>query len=363
MNRKPDPIVTDVRPDPRPPAAIAREFRELLHAGARLAPAGEAKGDPGLLLQPRYAPAYRVDLFGKRFYLSRPRKNPSVRYFIAYLAGANGRGAIYPRIFYKDLSLVWRAASHLVANDDEFWIGKGAVHYRNERGYEVEESVESTTDLPLEIQGAIEDINRSQKKVVQDERPLFLVLRNGPPGRIAPYRDFTAAREAAALRGERIYGGRRVAVFGRRNVPESLRFAAGYEPDFGAVVERTASSSQLYGGVIDRYRILSTNRRIQYLFMAAPRHVWVVPPQATSQELSSFGVRVVDVHADDDLFVPGFEYHYLEDDEDPPRWVSQIPPGFVGPPAEFDSTRADARPWLDRLPVVREFRRRVLRRR
>ena len=100
--------------------------------------------------------------------------------------------------------------------------------------------------------------------------------------------------------------------------------------------------------------------RLQYLFFVAPRHVWIVPPQATTRELSSYGVRTVDVRADDDLFVPGYEYHYVEDQTDPPELVSQIPEGFAGPQTEFDPTRADASPWLDRLPIVREFRRIVL---
>ena len=72
-------------------------------------------------------------------------------------------------------------------------------------------------------------------------------------------------------------------------------------------------------------------------------------------------MRTVDVIADDDLFVPGYEYHYVEDDVDPPELVSQIPPGFVGAQADFDPTRADASAWLDRLPIVKKFRQTLLR--
>ena len=94
--------------------------------------------------------------------------------------------------------------------------------------------------------------------------------------------------------------------------------------------------------------------------MASPRSVWIVPPQATTTELMSYGVRTIDVLVDDDLCIPGFEYHFLDESEDPPVMFSQIPEGFVGPANEFDSSRADVSPWLDQLPVVREFRRRVL---
>jgi hypothetical protein len=68
----------------------------------------------------------------------------------------------------------------------------------------------------------------------------------------------------------------------------------------------------------------------------------------------------VDVLADEDLFVPGFEYHYYDDATDPPALVSQIPDGYAGPANEMDSDRADASPWIEKLPVVREFRRKVL---
>jgi len=61
--------------------------------------------------------------------------------------------------------------------------------------------------------------------------------------------------------------------------------------------------------------------------------------------------------------VPGYEYHYLDESVEPPEWVSQIPAGFVGAPSEVDDSRADASPWLERLPVIREFRRKVLKNR
>ncbi len=74
----------------------------------------------------------------------------------------------------------------------------------------------------------------------------------------------------------------------------------------------------------------------------------------------SYGVRTIDVMADEDVFIPGYEYHFVDDTENPPVLVSQIPQGFVGEASEFDPSRADASPWLDRLPVVQEFRSRVL---
>jgi hypothetical protein len=64
--------------------------------------------------------------------------------------------------------------------------------------------------------------------------------------------------------------------------------------------------------------------------------------------------------ADDDLFVPGWEYHYMDEELDPPALYSQIPKGFAGVPCPDDEHKADASPWLDRIPIVRAFRRQVL---
>jgi hypothetical protein len=125
------------------------------------------------------------------------------------------------------------------------------------------------------------------------------------------------------------------------------------------MLEVYAIGSRLYGGEIRKFRILSTNRTIQYQFVAAPRQVWIVPPQALTTELSSFGVRTIDVNADDDLFVPGYEYHFLDDSLDPPELYSQIPAGFAGGISEVDPARADASPWNERLPVLQEFRKAI----
>jgi len=105
---------------------------------------------------------------------------------------------------------------------------------------------------------------------------------------------------------------------------------------------------------------LSTNRQIQYMFVATPKQVWLIPPQALTTEIMSYGVRTVDVNASDDVFVPGYEFHFMDDAVQPPQLYSQIPLGFAGPTHPHDPARADASPWLERLPVVQEFRRRVL---
>jgi len=360
-------IVPSVRCAALESGQVGREFRALLASGARFEVAGLARRDPERLLRLGYTPKHRFELFDTRFYLSNVRQNPELRFYVAYVVQRRPDGGddVFARIFYKDLSLVWRAASHMTWDAGSLWIGKGDVVEYLEDGELMEASDESTTDLPLEIQNALEHCLRALKRVPPDGRVLEQVLRRAPADRIAPYADFSAPRaRAAADPRNRIHGGRPIARFRRPGDPDSLEFEKGYEPDFeDGIVERNRTRSQLYGGTLRRFRILSRNREIQYLFIAGPRHVWIVPPQATTTELSSYGVRTIDVAADSDLFIPGYEYHYLDDESDPPTWYSQIPEGFAGGICPADDQKADASPWLDRLPVVKAFRRRVLARR
>jgi hypothetical protein len=363
-------IAPSPKPEPLEPAQVRREFRERMGAGARLRPAGEARHEPQRLLTRAYLPVYKLELFDVGFYLADVRQNATIRFFVAYVvidARGPGPAGIYPRIFYKDGSLVWRSASHFIPYDGDSstaWIGKGDVETIVSRDYESVVTLEHTTDLPLELQPALEELSRRPARIPHDDAALALVLRRAPPGRIEPYRDFSEPRRRARANPRNlVYGGRRIARFTRRHDPTSLRFAAGFEPDFRAgLIEVSESGSRLYGGRIRRFRIRSRNARVQYLFFAGPHHVWLANPQATTTQLSSYGVRTIDVAVDDDLCVPGMEYHYLEGG-DPPVFVTQIPDGYAGEPSPVDAWRADASPWLERLPVVRAFRREVLARR
>ena len=234
---------------------------------------------------------------------------------------------------------------------------KPVIEDGEERFYTAEE----TTNLPLELQPALDLLSRSAKTIVRDDRAIGLVLRRGPDDRTEPYADFTGPRRrAAADPGNLVNGGEPVAWFTRKNDPSSLRFARGYDPDFAkGILEVDPESSRLYGGPLRKFRVLSKNQRIQYQLVASTQHVWLVPPQALTTQLSSYAVRTIDVEADDALFVPGWEYHYLDEWEDPPRIYSQIPEGFAGEQSSVDPARADAGAWLEELPVLQEFRRAI----
>ncbi len=343
---------------------VAREFKQLLRDGLPIRCVGEARKEPEQLLSRGFTPKSKIELLETTFYFSKPRQNPDLRYFVAYVVqnklqrdGSRGKREIYPRIFYKDISLVWRVGSHLVRTEAEFWVGKGDTRELVGDDGLVVVSDEATADLPFEMQDALEQLNQQSGKVQFNEWVLPLVLRTTTADRIEAYADFTAPRRWFEAREKPLNAGRRVIRFGKRNDPESLRFARGFEPDFAnGLVERQSLRSSFYGGPVDRFRILSTNRRIQYLFYLAPEHAWAIPPQTMTGELSSYGVRTVSVDLDDDAFVPGYEYHFMDDSVDPPQLHSQIPDGFAGPQHPRDENRADASAWLDRLPMIREFR-------
>lgn len=341
---------------PLTPRRVEREFLARLDGGARLVCDGSLRARPAKLLALGYRPRCRIDLFDTTYYLSAMRQNEDLRFSVGYVAqGASAR--IHARVFYKDVSLIWRAASHFARSARENWIGKGDVHVIRDGAYDIEVSNESTTDLPFEVQDAFELHNRAAKLVRYDPDAVPRVLRRGPDHRIRAYGSFTEPRRRARANPRNLVnGGEPIARFARAGDPESLRFVAGFEPDFArGVLEHSALHSSLYGGPVRRFRILSRNREVQFLFLASPQHVWIIPPQATTTELSSFGVRTIDVAVDGDLCVPGWEYHGGPDDLD------QIPRGFAGAIHPRDPSRADASPWLERLPVIRAFRRSILR--
>ncbi len=347
---------------------IAREFRGALARGVRIRPSGDAKRDSDRLL-PIYRPKYAIRVFDTTYYLTDLREDRSwegtLRFFVAWVLPRSDSREIYPRIFEKDYSLVWRSPSHFIRSERENWMGKGDVRWVLENGEEVLATFEETTNLPLEIQSALDALAQHSPRPVRDPRAVGRLLRNAPDHRLEPYEDFAAPRRRARSDPRNLINrGRDVAWFARANDPTSLRFARGFAPDFRrGVIELTRSKSRFYGGSLRKFRILSRNRRIQYQFVAAPRHAWINPPQALTTEITSYGVRSIDVHCAEALCVPGYEYSFLDESTEPPTFHSQIPEGFAGEPSDLDPARVDASAWIEQLPVIREFRRQVLRQR
>ncbi len=350
--------IPNIQPLDKTPAQVVREFHRVLKAH-ELRADGAAKKDPQMLLRIGYTPKYELSLFGTRYFLGNKRDVEGMKVLPAYVLPApqakRDRRRIFARVFYKDSSLVWRCASHYINTPEEQWIGKGALKWVTKRGVSALVSAEETTNLPFEMQAALDDISRRGPRARHDNRILELVLRSAPIDRVRPYHDFDGPREAAMRkRANRINNNKPIAWFNDDDDPTSLEFASGFEPDFRNVVDRSNSRSTIYGGAIEKLRIASHNRQIQYLFVKGQRHVWLIHPQAFTTELSSFGVRTIDVIADEELFIPGYEFY----DEDSTGEIDdQIPFGFAGPICELDPDRADASPWNDKLPVIRAFRR------
>lgn len=348
------------------PAAVRKLLAERLRDHELIVP-GRAAADPERQLLRRYPPRFFAELFGTEFFLSELRQDHGFSFFVALLTLPPRRGQrrqkrLYARIIYKDSSLIWRSATHYICSDNEHWVGKGEIRPVLEDGREVWYSAEETTNLPLELIAALDDASRRRQRVQGDDEALALVLRNAPDDRVEPYRDFYGPRERAAKDPARqVNGGRPVARFTDPSLPESLQFVAGFEPDFGhGLVDVSHARSTLYGGEIRKYRFVSTNRQIQYMVIAGPAQVWLIPPQTLATRLMSYGVREVDVAVPEALCLPGYEFHYLDESTSPPTLHSQLPAGFAGPPSPLDPDRADASPWNERLPVLREFRRTVL---
>ena len=146
-------IVKSVLPVELSERQVANEFRKALKDGLRIRCAGSAKHDPESLLRLGYTPKHKIELFDVQFYLTHQRIDENFRFFVAYVVlpdaqGRPGRSA-YPRIFYKDSSLVWRSATHYIRSEDENWIGKGATKWVREGDDLVLASAEETTNLPL----------------------------------------------------------------------------------------------------------------------------------------------------------------------------------------------------------------------
>jgi len=359
-------IVPSSKLEPLTAGQVEREFKALVDSGVEFKVPGKAKEDPRSLLSLGYTPKYKIKLFDTTYYLSNVRKDGTEIPLVAYVVQKSpqtGKPVIYARLFYKDYSMIWRSASHFRGSEAGIdWFGKGDFEPFSKSGLEHLYSMEETTNLPLEIQSALDEVGTKVENPKVDFKVAYRVLRGGMHERSAPYADFTKQR-ALARQNKRnlINGGKLIAFFDRKNDPSTLKFVDGYEPDFKAGIVEVSQDpgprTHYYGGTLTKYRILSKNRKVQYQFVSGPQHTWVNPPQALTTGIMTYGVRSTDVFASDDLFVPGFDYHYTEDDGTP---YSQIPAGYAGKLNPYFEYLADASAWHEKLPVIRQFKREVL---
>lgn len=357
MNKIPVEVRRNVVPEAHAPGKTANEFRRWLRRGYALSVDGMVRNNPMQLLRSGYTPKHEVRLFDVRVFLCNQRDAESLKVMPAYVLTEHDQ-RIHARVFYKDSSLVWRSASHYINTHDEHWIGKGAERWIEKRGVSGWYSAEETTNLPLELQAALDEISQRSRSRRSDNRVLPWVLRNAPSDRMHPYHDFTAPRERAmGVAANQVNANKTIAWFDDEMDPTSLQFVDGFQPDFSNIIDLSQARSSMYGGPIQKYRVASENRQIQYMFVAGPKHVWIINPQPFTTEISSYGLRTVDALVDEDLCIPGYEFSDTDGSGD---LDDQIPPGFAGDICPVDNSRADASPWNEKMPVIREFRRKVL---
>jgi hypothetical protein len=171
-------ILSGVRPVSRPTRTIRAEFRDLLANGAALLPAGEARADPERLAAAAYPPRHRIELFDATYWVGDLLVDDDLRFFVAYVA-VRGRGgairSIHPRVVYKDSSLVWRVATHLVRTGNENWIGKGDLKEADGPDGCGLYSAEETTNLPYELFAALDRISHEGAQRDRTNKAALLV--------------------------------------------------------------------------------------------------------------------------------------------------------------------------------------------
>ena len=118
---------------------------------------------------------------------------------MAWILPTSDSRRIYPHLFSKDYSLVWRSPSHFIRSENENWMGKGDVRWvLDAEGEEILATFEETTNLPLEIQGALDDLTRRSARPRNDLRAVGRLLRRAPDHRLEPYEDFAGSAPAGA---------------------------------------------------------------------------------------------------------------------------------------------------------------------
>jgi len=276
-----------------------------------------------------FNPKYKIVLNGITYYLSEPYISSENErpYFTAFIYRVNpetGKEEIFARTIYKSNSQnVWRVASHKGPGG---WIGKGLG--------------EETTNAPLEIQSLLEKIYLA-KGELKVQKGFYEVLIE--EGYLAP-EDFS---QTIVFHGKELNGGISIGNFTDKGNPASFKFLAGYEPDLeNGIVETFESKNPIYG-TVKLYRILSTNRQIQFIFnVDSEDRVWVGAVQPMGSRLTRFGVRADRVNVDENLLMPANEYY------------RQIPEQFRGE-HKVDSYY-DASAFLNQIPAIIEFRANVL---
>ncbi len=312
------------------------------------------------LMNAGFQPHYKIVVNGVAYYVSEPYTPSHGRAsFVYYFYRKNpktGEEEIFTRSVYRSNSQnVLRVASH--RRPERRWIGKGLG--------------QATTTLPLELQSTFEKIYQTalSKGKLEKKEAFYEILRakdshmpadSFMKSMIAYERGEEAEQKDEKEPEEQILIGKfnehdrdqiefiKGEMIFPRGIPETFGFTPGFEPDFeNGVVETFETDNPVYGGKVTSYRIISKNKEAQYLFNVDMKgRVWIGDVQGTHSEITRFGVRKNTIYIPSDFLTPANEYE------------SEIPEGYKGEWQHSDYWDASA--YIDKLPVVQEFRDKVL---
>ena len=314
-------------------------------------------------------PRKRIFFAGSEYWISAPMMDGASQrpFFVAaYTRVKNGKRQLFMRVVYKGNSAAgWRIPDRQAIGG---WIGKGLRHLG-----------QSMTDIPAEISLIFEaEYMRAYNNLpVNNVFYKILALGSGEHanidqqgtvlanigGRIADIeamerwasRNKMKSSDAYALlppdRRDRVI---HIGDFAQSGIPESFQFSdPGLRPD--QLVETYDGYAPLYGRV-RYYRVLSADKRVQYIFCGAmladgkggvKGAFMPVSVQATDRSLNRFGQRAIPIMIAQDAMVALYEY------------PQEVPYGndndFAGAPHPNDYDYVDASAWVMRGPLVRAF--------
>jgi len=299
-----------------------------------------------------HAPLHRIRFGDDTYYISRPFIGPDNRIsFIAYCQHIDSRDN-KPKLFVNEFYFsgshaVWRAASHRAWG----WIGKGVD--------------EHSQTLPLEIIPFLNRIVEKAGNIETREYDLFKILGIGgiipAESQIFTHVDVLNGQRAAPELD--LTGSRRIVVAEEVSLAPAdsdelhrYRFPdEGYKPDFTSKkILRYPSRNDVYGR-ITHYRILSRNKKLQYLFNVSEEGlVWIGSVQSVSKDLNRQGVRqdAPNIIVPPTLLQAPYDY--------PSEIVKNLPQGYLGDDHPGHPEYASAAKFTEKIDLVVEFRAEVL---
>ncbi|MBI2140469.1 hypothetical protein HYU14_06085 [Candidatus Woesearchaeota archaeon] len=353
---KPTPAPAPAPPKTAPTGKLGKDFLEENRGKIRFS----YEDNPGHpkwlkptvddLIELNLGPLTSLEYQGKNYYLSPSFKFNGYPSMVLYYDHKDG--TIYARCLYKSNSAaVWRTLSHYLSAD-RGWYGKGIEH---------EESVV----YPHPLQPMFESqwkphFSHLKTKTLTDgtvrnnSEFIFLGLATHGKGWYGFKKSFSLYNpkkiEIGKFEGE---------------IPESYKFIPGFEPEFNKLEKFKPMFSSCFSADCDTYLCPSVNGQLSFLFFLEPKlnRAWIGSIQVTEFRPNLYGTNtnIVSLASivqnklltdktyvkTNHLVCPAAEYS------------NQIPPLPGVTYESFGGSYSDAGPYVERLPVIREFRKKI----